>query len=441
GTLIPQMELDPARAAAWGAANPGLAPVVGVLGLFSAFSSPVFLAAIALLAVCTVSCAWARTAAARRILASARGPQPALESLLKRSVEVAGPVDARGADDMLDGAEARLKHARLRVERLDRSLRVSRGIWGAFGSPVFHWSLALLVIVIAAGQMTRAEGRLPVPVDGRVVDAAESYLGRIESGPLFGGHTGLTFAARDFQTKTVIEGIDRGQTAVIAIYRGDVLLAEGRVYPNSPLRYGPLLVHPDTWGYAPVLSIETTSGKALASAYGHIPSSSVTSDGAGPGLLDLSGPTLGRTIIEFGIPATGTDAEGATLLGDSLSVAFRRGDEPTSAPVLVPEGERVPLFDGVWLRFVKRGTYVSVAVANDWSVPFIYALFVIAAIGLTIALFVRPRIAWVFVTEAEGGSRLHVSPRRVRGDPMFIETVCGAIGDPAAAETNKEHEG
>jgi cytochrome c biogenesis protein ResB len=438
GTLIPQMDLDPAKATAWIAANPGLAGVAGVLGLFSAYTSPIFLAAVALLGVCTVSCAWARTRAAARILARGRGPFPGIEALEKRRGLSAGPARGSSSAGTLSAAEATLRAEGLEVARQGDVISAGRGTWGALGSPVFHWSLALLVVVIAMGQLTRAEGRVVLPIGERVVDAPDSYSGRIEAGPFFGGHTGLTLAARDFQTKTVVEGVDRGATALVELYRGTALLAETRVYSNSPLRYGSLLIHPDTWGYAPMFSIETTAGQELTTAYGHIPISDVTSRGAGPGVLDLSGGAIGRARIGFEIPARGSAAGQPVRLAPSLSVSVRRGDEATGAPALLAEGDRAPLYDGMWLRFVKRGTYVQVAVANDWSVLYIYALFALAAIGLSVGLFVRPRSAWVYSVDTADGPMLTSVSRHARGDPVFDERLERALQAAVAKASDEE---
>jgi cytochrome c biogenesis protein ResB len=437
GTLVPQADLDPAKAAAWSSARPSLAGAARVLGLFSAYTSPVFLAAVALMGVCTVLCAWARTHAAARIIARTRGPFPSNEALAKRPGLSAGPVGRSSAADTLAAAESTLRGEGLKVARQGDVVSAVRGTWGAIGSPLFHWSLALLVVVIALGQLTRAEGRVPLPIGERVVESPESYSGRIVQGPLFGGHTGLTLVARDLQETTVVDGVDRGPTAIVGLYRGSMVLAETRVYPNSPLRYGPLLAHPDTWGYAPLFSVETTAGEELTTAYGHIPISDVTSRGAGPGLLDLSGGAIGQARIGFEIPAQGATEGGAVRLSPSMSVSVRRGEEATSAPITLSEGDRMPLFDGMWLRFVKRGSYVQVAVANDWSVPYIYALFALAAIGLSIAVFVRPQGAWVFAAQTADGPVLTAVRRQSRGDPMFEDLLERAL-EAAVAKVPRE---
>lgn len=430
GTLVPQEDASSEAFAAWQATHTGWAPVVRTLGLNAAYSSPFFLALIMLLFAATVACAWARTAAARRVVSSATGGTlPSASSLSARGSWIAGPLDHDGRDRTMELAESSLRSAGYAVFRKGDVLRAGRRAWSAWGSPVFHWALALLVVAIVAGQLSRAEGRLPVPVDDGVTEAAENYDGRIERGPFFPGHTGLTLSARDFQTRTLIDGIDRGATALLELKRGDATLAEGRVYPNAPLRYGPLLIHPDTWGYAPLLAIETTEGVKLAQEYGRIPESDVTSAGAGPGLMRLSIGPGGPIEIAFSIPAEPSSHLGGVTLQPAIAVSIQRAGEPAGAPVLLKTGERAPLFGGLWIRFVRGGEYVRVAVANDRSVPFIYALFGIAAAGLTLALLVRPRTGWVYTEERDGAWYVGVAVARPVRDPSFAERFAAlAVG-------------
>ncbi len=366
GTIVPQPLMGSAKVEAWVVEHPLAAALARPFGLFSAFTSPVFLAAAAMLVASLIACAWQRSVAGLRRMRGRQAPA----GLSRAPALVAGSVPEADTDPLAAG---------------DGVLAARRRTWGSLGSPLFHWSLALLVLVIAVGQLTRAEGFVSVPIDGRMLDAAASYVEE-SHGPLFRGHTGLEFGARDLETRTMIAGIDRGPSAVIGLYRDGVRIAEQRVYPNAPLRHGTLMIHPDTWGFAPLLRLETTSGAALAETRGFVASSLVTSSGAGPGGVTFSGPSFPTTFIDFDIPAERLGADGFPVLARALRVTMRRDGEATSAPVVLEEGQRAPVFGGAWLRFAKRGTAVRIIVTNDWSVPFIYALFVLACVALAVAL-------------------------------------------------------
>ncbi len=426
GTVFPQESLDPAKAAAWQLAHPGVTAVARPLGMFAAFGSPVFFALIGLLTVSTAVCAWARTRAARR----SSGAQPVTdhlrERLARRPRVVAGPINEAAHPDVSPvGAIANaMRKAGYRTTIEGDVVSATRSLWGAWASPVFHWLLVGLFVVISLGQMTRAEGRLPIPVGGGVIDATENYEGPIDRGALYPGHSGLELRARDLQLKTVVDGMDRGESAIVGLYRSGTVLAERRIYPNAPLRWGALLVHPGKWGYAPLLAVEDTAGEAVATAYSYIDQSAVTSDGVGPGGLSLTGGAVQGWEVGLTIPITGRDAKGVPTLARSLRVTVTRPNGTVSPPVLVEEGQRIEIAPGAWLRFVRRGMFVAVSVADDWSVPWIYALLIGASIALAIAVFFPPRRVWLMaVRDGEGLVSIHAVTREQRGSPAFPDQV------------------
>jgi cytochrome c biogenesis protein len=434
GTLVPQPYASAKDIAQWVAAHQVWASIARPLGLFHAFTSPVFLAAIALLAASTIACAIARTSSARTRFSAV----PDVEALRRRVVASGDGVDLAGAsgvsdEEVLASIAETFREDGYRITRLGPVLEARRNLWGAFGSPVFHWALAALMVLGAAGAATRAEGSLDLPIGTGVIDRAESYGGKVSKGPLFLGHSGLELKARDFELTTMANGLDRGHSAVVDLFRNGRLVASRRVYPNSPLRYGRLLIHRTAlWGYAPVLRI-SAPGLQSVESYAYLPVSAITSAGVGP--VELSYPGRdGRTyLLSIEIPGSGTDAAGATILERALLVSVNpQGSSAAAKPARIVEGGSTQLPDGTKLTFARRGYFMNVSVADDWAVPFIYAAFVIAGIGLAVALFSSPRRAWIVFDRAEDGGRVHVLARSYRGDPGFSEHAVGIVRDALA---------
>lgn len=442
GTLVPQEFTSATRAAEWAAEHPSAAYLARMVGLNDAFVSPVFIAAVALLCASTAVCAVARTKSARSAMVSGTLSRSAIEALEHRPGLVIGPISGASpgdANDALTRVADGLSAAGFRVRSGPRLVEGTRRLWGALGSPVFHWALVALLIVVAAGRLTRAEGLLVIPVGDRVVDETAAYDGRVEESRFYGGHTGLEFSAEDIRLNTKIAGILQGPTAVIVLRRDGREVARRRVYPNSPLRYGALLVHrSEQWGYAPLISVETSTGEIVGSTRAHILSTATLPDGVGPARLELSGAGGAVAIVAVEIPYEPAAPDGAKVLSRSVRLTVRKSGETSSTPVVVQQGKTVAFGRDYVLRFAERGYFVTVSVADDWSVPWIYGLFALAGIGVSVALLAPPRRVWVLRVEREGSTYLHVRARHSRGDPNFPGHVARIISDSVGVEAEVE---
>ncbi len=123
--------------------------------------------------------------------------------------------------------------------------------------------------------------------------------------------------------------------------------------------------------------------------------------------------------LDVSIPASGTDSFGrpAVAARDLLVVHPRSGK--ARPPGLIAEGASAQLPGGSSLRFAQRGYFVVVSVADDAAVPAIYALFVIAAVGLAIAVLFPPKRVWSWSQRM----RAHTESKPWHG-------TCGAIQLP-----------
>lgn len=429
GTIVPQAAREPEKVAGWAARYPGIEPLVRALGLHDAFTAPIFLVPLAVLFLSTVACAWERTRAAARALR----PSPGLtEADVARLTD--RPHARIAAPTGLDGPAA-LAAARVGLERIGLRCRLGTrtgeavgGRWGLLGSPLFHWSLAALFLVIGLGQLTRAEGMIGVPIGYSVPDVAASY-GRWTPGPLYGERSsGLAFSASDFTLETPIDGIDRGPSAVITLRRGDTVVASQRVYPNNPLRHGTLMVHQNNYGLAVALEATGPDGRVAASARSLVDFDPARPSGTTPADLEMTTASGARYEVEVTVPADRRGGEVVAALPGRAVAALRISTAGTATveATLTP-GASVRLADGSRIHLVSVGYYTRLSVVDDWTVYPIYALFTIAAAGLCLAVFAPHRVVRLLAIEGAEGTMVHLVARHSRRDPLFAENVESAV--------------
>lgn len=415
-----------------------------VLGWRGLVSSPVFVAAVAALGVATAACAWERTAQASRrwrATSARRFPSRALDERPTVALRAPAGLDAEKAREDLT---ARLRGLRLRVGRRDEpagGFVAERGRMGLWGSPVFHVGLAALLIVVAAGRASRSEGRVALPLDVAVRDEAASYQ-RLTRGPLARGLSGLELVATDLVLDHRSGEVSVGPAPLITLRRGGVAgaqatLARRRVFPNSPLRYGSLLIHFLDHGLAPELELTGPGGDLLGAVRGlsefdpHRDSGTsatgfrLTAGGGGQEYDGTVEVVADRVRAPGGGPAgvlTRMPARPRVLV--RLTPVGRPGDETTQTLAL---GRAMRLPDGSTLTFTDIRYLARVTVANDWSVMPLYALFAVALAGVSVAIALPYRVAYGRVQEgADGiGARILIAGGRDGG--LFGRTVVEAL--------------
>lgn len=385
------------------------------------YRSPIFLAIAALLGLSTFACAWERTRAALK-QAPMREPSEATVARLRERPGIV--LDVTGATGPLAQAERALRGLHMRVARYGNLVEARAGLAGAFGSPVFHWALALLLVVVALGQLTRAEGIMGIVAGYSKADAAESY-GSLETGPLAGELSGRIIAVPSIESSYTANGVDQGVTPFVEIQTpaGEVL-ASGYAYANHPIRYRSMLVHMNTDGLGAVVRV---------SGEGGVFTEQVTLDYND----DRTAVEPVDFVLEGGAGALATvvfePAPGSTPGAPTVRIRAAEGEVPGGAEYAVdqvlPEGGSIEIPGGFTLTIVKLTKYARLSVVNDWSVYWIYALFALAAIGLVPAVFAPLRGVRVLLVPDAEGTRLHVAVRHGRGDPHFpgrVETALRA---------------
>jgi hypothetical protein len=440
-TLVPRGAPTSPAVRAWASANPALEAVVGPLGLHRAYASPLFLAFALLLVACTSACSIERTQRALKISGGMReSAENALEHLRTRPQAVVAVVP--GIDPQKGLAEAATGIARLglQVRPGPEAVEALSGRWGIFGSPVFHWSIVALMVVAAAGQATRAEGFVGIPMGDRVPDVRGSYL-QITEGPLFGSRfTGVEFVASDLLRNYTAGGVEFGPSPVITAYSGGTEVASGRVYPNSPLRVGALMVHMADFGPAAVVALESYGGAEVGRDVFMLDRSTETSSGTGPRSFSFAGaagvaPFEARIQVVIGRSPAG--APPGAGVGRAVVETATAGSGAFGPPVTLAVGEFLPLPGGGRLRLADVKDWVRVSVANDWSVTPLYVLFCIAIAALAVAVLVPARRVALMLVKTKAGWSLHADTWHSRKDPMFRTRVAQVLREAAGIQEDE----
>jgi hypothetical protein len=399
----------------------------------NAFGSPVFLAVVALLALSTAACAWERTrSSARALRRTGRVDDAQVERLREKPWLTVRVAQGTEGDPLSASADA-MRRLRLSVVRGPRLLEASSGRVGLLGSPLFHWTLAVLLLVIALGRLSRAEGAIGVPVGFSRTDATGSYR-TVRAGPLYGGHSGLTLAVTDLRPVKDAEGVDRGVSPLVELREGGTLLRRQRVYPNNPLRHGSLLIHSSGYGIAAVVSVGSGSGGPILQSEPLVDFDAKRPGGTTAAVFDLT--AAGGKVLDSITLTIPLDREGGLSLEQlprrpRALVTVRASGVETSA--VLEKGGSMRLPTGESLRVKDFVHYARLTVADDWSVYPIYFLFVLAGIAMSVSVTVPYRRVRVLLAETADGVALHAEVRHSRGDPLFAEMVETALREAAGA--------
>lgn len=401
------------------AAYQSIAISVPALGRES-FSSPGFLAVAVLLGLSTAACAWERSAHALRLLREPAGvPATVIDRLRRQPVVASVNGDVEG---VRPGVKEALRGIGLRVQGAPTVLRGRANRVGPIGSPLFHWALALLFLVVPLGRLSRSEGLIGVPQGAEGVFNEAAEYGRLSRGPLYlDRYNGVRLHVPELREFTRPDGLEVGLVPRVRVLDGAGVLADGDVYANHPLRFGTVLVHFDDWGFfgrfeildAEDLPIADTTAFFDIAADGKIQPAVVTLTSGGGVKNDV-------TIV----PKARSEGASSTAKRQ-VSISWRSPSGDQTSTVL-PVGETTQVADAS-VRFVEAGRYARLSFVDDWSVYPIYLLLTIAIVGLSIAILAPRRTAWVLLEQREDGVALRVLAAHDRSDPGFGDIVAARL--------------
>jgi cytochrome c biogenesis protein ResB len=428
-TAIPQGESSDPLVAAWASKYPLIEPMVRTVGLHQAFSSPVFAACVVALFVSTALCAWQRTRAAMhrgRALGKAalEDQQSVIES---HDLEILCD-PALSKPEVLSIASETLGELDIRTKLRGDVLSAVSPSWAVLGSPVFHWALLALIVVIFASSLQRSEGLMGVAVGQTKPDEPASY-GTLHAGPMHdwrGVRRSIRVDAFDLQFET--GGTKRGPTPTVSVLDGEGrVLTTQRVYPNMMLTTGSLAIYPSAYGLAVTLSMVNTSGLETGRTVQLVDFSDAAQDGTvSSGSLAISdsagSPEL---IVSTTVPLgrVGGQLEKALPENPTARIVVTSPDGEPLVDRIVSPGEEVALPIGDSLRVDSIGYYARLQVVDDWSTIPLYACLAAALIGLTIAFGTRQQIVLATVIDGPEGARLAVRVRLWRNESSSRSAV------------------
>ncbi|MDP2232733.1 MAG: cytochrome c biogenesis protein ResB [Actinomycetota bacterium] len=411
-------------------ASPHFSRVSALLGFDHPFSAPVFILAVALVTVSTAACAWERSRHALGHLA--RPTLSADESVRLQSAHrftfATDPMFSR--EEATQRSVTAVKRFGLRACVSDDMAIATGGSLGVIGSALFHWALVGVFAFAALGQLTRYEGYANVVQGTSSTDSSEGYDAELIRGPLSGeSFSGLTFGVAEIDPAHQADGVARGSAAMVTLSKGDREIKRQWVYPNRPLGFGALLIHRADVHPVFLGTIRTDGSSVARQVKLHFPPDPPT-----PQSFDLQDAVSGDSVRV-------TVSSGGIQLAN---VAITVGGATTTQTAGV--GESVEVSKGQRLTIDGLTYAAQLHVVNDWTVPWLYAMFGLGILGVSAAVFIPTRMVWMSVTEhAEGMSAALVLDVRYtcrRNDPTFPrllkEQLEQAVGNQATPDARED---
>lgn len=431
GSLVPQRPTTPIAVNDFIRANPTLGPIYDRLGLFSVYNSVWFSAVYLLLFLSLIGCIIPRTTTFVRGLRAQPPRTPRhlsrLPSYRSRPIE---NLDAGSPTDLLDTAESMLRRSRYRVVRDEGSVRAERGYLREAGNLVFHVSLILLLIGVAAGGLFGYRGSSLVIV-GQSFTNNRSQYDDFTAGGSFEERMLRPFTIKvnefnaQFETGTVQTGAARVFEAMVEVSEPGRPARTERLEVNSPLNVAGSSVHLIRHGYAPVVTVLDGNGDTAFS--GPVPflpqdgnfssAGSIKAPDARPSRLAFQGFFLPTAVVDEQGPRsvfpdafdpalflnawTGPPREetgepenvytlntrGLTQIRDKTGEPVRLQLRPGQS-ITLPDGQGTITMNG-WAR------WIGLQVSQTPALPLTLLAVGLAITGLSLSLFVRPRRIWV----------------------------------------------
>lgn len=432
-TLIAQGDPSSEAVRLWVASYAGLEPPVGFLGLHNAFMSPVFLVAMALLAVSTAVCSWRRTRVAIRRSRHVLSMRDSKSVRSARSDVALDVPDGMSDEAVLDAGGVALADLGLRFRSREGVLASASPWWSVWGSPVFHWSLLILMAAAVGGLLWRAEGSMAIPVGGHKADQPENYVS-VQSGPFRDwSSVTRTIQVDSFEPEFFEGGINRGAVPTVSVLdeSGRPIVSQ-RVYPNMKLHAGSLSISAPTCGLAVTLSILDPSGRELSRAVQLVDFSQDTSEGTVPiramVLRNRAGAALLRMYATVPLDKTRDGRFGEWIpKRPSARVLLADGSGQTMVSSVIPVGQAASVPGGGSVKVVDIGWYSRLSLVDDPSIPFIYGSMVLAIVGLTLSVAMRQSVVAFWVDDEGATRQLRGHVRLWRNNPTTVEEIRHAL--------------
>lgn len=453
GSLLPQRGVDARAVAAFQMRNPTSAPVLDALGFFEVYSSPWFSAIYLLLMVSLIGCIIPRSLVYAKAL---RARPPRVPTRLRRLHAYDTFETLASVDEVMVAARRAVGRARTDVVMRDSSgeLSAERGYLREAGNLVFHTSIIVVLVGVAAGTLLGSRGAAIV-TEGDTFSNALTQYDEFSSGTLFSTGDLVPFSVTldDFEARFQMDGPQRGAPRVFRATGTSVDGSGGLPEPfditvNNPLTIDGTSVYLVGNGYAPVIRVKDADGRLLFDeAVPFLPvDSTYTSNGvikvgaARPDQLGFQGFFLPTAVSAGGVetPVSAFPAAANPLIGlrvwrgdlgldngtpqsvytlDKTSMKPYLSDGKPLRISLTP-GTEAPLPDGGTIQFVALKQYARFQVGSAPLVQMPLLGISAGLVGLVLSLYVKPRRIWVRARRVPDGTTVEIAilDRVNRGD-------------------------
>ncbi|MBD2759769.1 cytochrome c biogenesis protein ResB [Yimella sp. cx-573] len=461
GSIFPQRSINAQRVTEYLDKHKTVGPWLDKFGFFDVFASPWFAAIYLMLIVSLLGCVIPRL---KIHLKSLRSPIPKVPSRLGR-LAASADVEVDGApQDVLAAAREALGRKRYRLRQDDVNddapleLAAEGGRMRETGNLLFHFSLVVVIISVAAGSLLGWRGDVIVPV-GSSFSSTLSRYDTVDPGPWVDLEKfppwSITMDKLDVSFEQNVPpsspqfGQPRSFVASVTAEEGGKTRTD-KISVNHPLSMGDAEVYLLGNGYAPKIVVKDAKGEVLYddatpflpqdNNYKSVGAVKVT--GAGPKQLgffgmflptldfdevqgphsvfpDLKAPALVLGLYEGNLFPGGKPQSVFSLDTQEMTQVKDASGEPLR--LLVRPGQTVQLPDGrgsITLESVPRWAGLSVR-SDPGKMPALIGSLVGLA-GLVMSMVLRRRRIFLRVHPTdEGGSRLQIGALAKGDDPRL----------------------
>jgi cytochrome c biogenesis protein len=445
GSILPQRGVDPARVADYLQKNPQSGPWLDRLSGFDVYSSPWFSAIYLLLFTSLIGCVGPRSRQHWRAL---RSRPPKTPARLDRLPVYQNHHLDQSIEQSLAAALVGLGRRRFRIEvvRGEGEITVSaeRGYLRETGNLVFHLSLIVVLLGVAAGHLWGWHGDVALPVGQPWSNTANSY-DEFSPGPWVNPEAlpAFSFTVRNlavqFETDTNQRGAPRMFRAAVDGQSADGQAQTNTVEVNNPLTIDDATISLLGNGYAPVVTVRDSKGDVAYSQATIFPPQDANY--VSSGVIKVPGAQPKQLGIEaVFLPTAKPNAPRPTslfpdALNPQLFIAVYEGDLGLSSapksvfeldrtkmkPLTLPDGRifTVALSPGQTVRlpegkgsvtFDRLQRFAGLNVRHDPGRGWALGGAIAAMIGMSISLFVpRRRIFLRLRTKSPGQTTLEIA--------------------------------
>jgi cytochrome c biogenesis protein len=432
GSLLPQRALNPQKVDTYLAAHKTIGPLMDKVSLFNVFGAPWFAAIYILLFVSLIGCLVPRIRLHARALRAKPPKAPRHFHKLPQSTSYESD---ESADDLAGRAVAALRRGRWRVisrEEESGTVTVSaeKGYLRETGNLLFHVSLTVLLLAVAAGRLWGYSGSIIVQ-DGQGFCNTVQQYDSFSPGQLVHGNSIAPFCTTLHKFTATY---DSDGTA--SDFRGDISYTEGLSGPekkyvlrsNHPLRIEGLRLYLLGHGFSPTFTVRDAGGHVFKNVSApFLPQDAAfTSQGAiklpdaSPTQIGIDGlfvPTAAESqagVLTSAWPDA-TDPEVAIFVyegnlgldtGQPQSVYSLDRDQVDNGALKqvgkknLSVNQTYTLKDGTAITFTGYKQWANLQVSRDPSQRIVLIAAAGILIGLLLSMRIRRRRLWLRITPA-----------------------------------------